>query len=83
MYLAEGKHAGVEVEHFDQRRVARGTRDQFENIYLPEMCSGSEAGSYLRLIDFVPQKYLAEGEHDGVEIEHFDQRRVRGREHLV
>ena len=26
---------------------------QFENTYLTEMCSGSEAGSYLRLIDFV------------------------------
>ena len=26
---------------------------QFENTYFTEMCSGSEAGSYLRLIDFV------------------------------
>jgi len=26
---------------------------QFENNYLAEMCCGSEAGSYLRLIDFV------------------------------
>jgi len=26
---------------------------QFENNYLAEMCSGSETGSYLRLIDFV------------------------------
>jgi len=26
---------------------------QFENNYFTEMCSGSEAGSYLRLIDFV------------------------------
>ena len=26
---------------------------RFENNYLTEMCSGSEAGSYLRLIDFV------------------------------
>ena len=25
----------------------------FENNYLTEMCSGSEAGSYLRLIDFL------------------------------
>ena len=25
---------------------------QFENNYFTEMCSGSEAGSYLRLIDF-------------------------------
>jgi len=28
-------------------------RDQFENNCFTEMCSGSEAGSYLRLIDFV------------------------------
>ena len=35
-------------------RSGRGdTRSQFENNYLTEMCSGSEAGSYLRLIDFV------------------------------
>ena len=26
---------------------------QFENNYFTEMCSGSEAGSYLRLINFV------------------------------
>ena len=26
---------------------------QFKNNYLTEMCSGSEAGSYLRFIDFV------------------------------
>jgi len=29
------------------------TSFQFENNYFAEMCSGSEAGSYLRLIDFV------------------------------
>ena len=28
------------------------TPNQFENNYLAEMFSGSEAGSYLRLIDF-------------------------------
>jgi len=27
--------------------------EQSENNYFTEMCSGSEAGSYLRLIDFV------------------------------
>ena len=37
---------------------ARGTRSafkggEFENNYFTEMCSGSEAGSYLRLVDFV------------------------------
>ena len=26
---------------------------QFKNNYFTEMCSGSEAGSYVRLIDFV------------------------------
>jgi len=26
---------------------------QFENNYFTEMCSGSEAGSYVRLVDFV------------------------------
>jgi len=38
-------------------RRTRGFRvrysSQFENNYFTEMCSGSEAGSYLRLIDFV------------------------------
>ena len=33
-----------------QRRKTGGI---FENSYFAEMCSGSEAGSYLRLIDFV------------------------------
>jgi len=28
-------------------------RPQFENNYFTEMCCGSEAGSYLRLMDFV------------------------------
>ena len=40
-----------------QPRVGGGRTDryssQFENNYLTELCSGSEAGSYLRLIDFV------------------------------
>jgi len=34
-------------------RVKKKTSPQFENNYFTEMCSGSEAGSYLRLIDFV------------------------------
>jgi len=40
------------------RRVGTNGHDertrcsQFENNYFTEMCSGSEAGSYLRLIDF-------------------------------
>ena len=31
---------------------------QFENNYFTEMCSGSEAGSYSRLIDFVYRSTL-------------------------
>ena len=31
---------------------------QFENNYFSEMCSGFEAGSYLRLIDFVHHSTL-------------------------
>ena len=31
---------------------------QFENNYFTEMCSGSEAGSYLRLMDFVNHSTL-------------------------
>ena len=47
---------------FDERvvlhRVVRGKLDREdpvgnENNYFTEMCSGSEAGSYLKLIDFV------------------------------
>jgi len=34
-------------------REAYRYSSQFENNYFTEMCSGSEAGSYLRLIDFV------------------------------
>jgi len=33
--------------------VRVGGASQFENNYFTEMCSGSEAGSYLRRIDFV------------------------------
>ena len=33
--------------------------DQFENNYFTEMCSGSVAGSYLRLIDFVYHSTLS------------------------
>ena len=36
---------------FDSITCSR--REKFENNYFTEMCSGSEAGSYLRLIDFV------------------------------
>ena len=33
--------------------AAKCWSSQFENNYFTEMCSGSEAGSYLRLIDSV------------------------------
>jgi len=36
----------------------QNTCTQFENNYFTEMCSGSETGSYLRLIDFVYQSTL-------------------------
>jgi len=39
------------VDGEQQRQYERSS--QFENNYFTEMCSGSEAGSYLRLIDFV------------------------------
>jgi hypothetical protein len=38
-------------------RVRRLT-SQFENYYFTEMCSGSEAGEYLRLMDFVYRSTL-------------------------
>jgi len=34
------------------RRQRRPVETHFENNYFTEMCSGSEAGSYLRRIDF-------------------------------
>jgi len=37
--------------NFDESSVVH--RSQFENNYITEMGSGSEAGSYSRLIDFV------------------------------
>jgi len=37
----------------DAARSCEGPSSQFENNYLAEMCSGSEEGAYLRLIDFL------------------------------
>ena len=45
--------SGNETERCADRYSA-----QFENNYFTEMCSGSEAGSCLRLIDFVYQPTL-------------------------
>jgi len=43
------KPALSETRHLDADRYT----SRFENNCLTKMCSGSEAGSYLRLIDFV------------------------------
>ena len=45
----------------DRREGIGGRVDQFKNNYLTQMCNGSEAGSYLRLIDFcIAQLYARE-----------------------
>ena len=45
---------GLRCRNTLPRIFGGGTRlSQFENNYFTEMCSGSEAGSYLRPIDFV------------------------------
>jgi len=41
----------------------RGT-DLFEDNYFKEMCSGFEAGSYLRRIDFVSHSRLESNEEE-------------------
>ena len=48
-------NCGWKWETFPQESATnrRTERPQFENKYFTEMCSGSVAGSYLRLIDFV------------------------------
>ena len=45
--------AGFSVQGLDDQRGPAS-----ENNYFTEMCSGSEAGSYLRLIDFVYHSIL-------------------------
>ena len=49
LLLVEDAVRGLEVG----QRVRDLPTSQFENNYFTEMCSGSEAGSYSRLIDFV------------------------------
>ena len=44
-----GRHIELEGETEGERRERHGVR----TYYFAEMCSGPEAGSYLRLIDFV------------------------------
>jgi len=45
----------------ERERIHRLPSVQFENNYFTEMCSGSEAGSYLRLIVFVYATGCREG----------------------
>ena len=47
------------LEDFRNRTVGKDRySSQFDNNYFTEMCSGSEAGSSLRLIDFVHRSTL-------------------------
>ena len=41
--------------------ISLACSSQFENNYFTEMCSGSKAGSYLRLIDFCITQRKAQG----------------------
>ena len=66
--LQEGRNSGQQILPKTRNSVTHGAcgvqgerrfsaySSQFENNYLTEMCSGSEAGSYLRLIDCVSLK---------------------------
>ena len=51
--IKKKKTGGRAAEAQSPPRHQLPTRSQFENNYFTEMCSGSQAGSYLRLIDFV------------------------------
>ena len=50
--LSRGRTLMIAVEQYD-------TKSQVENNYITEMCSASETGSYLRLIDCVYHSPLA------------------------
>ena len=52
-YLAKGAWKPNAGSKTSNARSRYSSPDPFENNYFTEMCSGSEAGSYLRLIDFV------------------------------
>ena len=45
------ENGGATVERRRDESCTDRYSSQFENNYFTEMCSGSEAGSYLRLID--------------------------------
>ena len=51
----------IEVPLYCRWDPTEGTypgKSRFENNYFTEICSGSEAGSYLRLMDFVHHSTL-------------------------
>jgi len=53
-FVQRATHASLHLlDHFPDVRHVVLHSSQFENKYFTEMCSGPEAGSYLRLIDFV------------------------------
>jgi len=64
-------HCLVFAQRTSPRRITRiflklrAVSSQFENNYFTEMCSGFEAGSYLRLIDFVHHSTVGESNQDG------------------
>jgi len=71
--LAEGAdadeaHFGVEACR-RLRRLFFRCSSQFENNYFTEICSGSEAGSYLRRIDFVYHSRLESNQEEDFGVE--------------
>jgi len=48
---AFGQQSPFQSQFHGKAVVPRGTSSQFEKKYFTKMCSGSEAGSYFRLID--------------------------------
>ena len=58
MLPVEGQERKETPPRLGPASAIRSAHSQFENNYFTEMCSGSEAGSYLRLIDFVYRSTL-------------------------
>ena len=52
-FRAQGSGLRVQGSGFRAQGPGFRVRFQFENDYFTEICSVSEAGSYLRLVDFV------------------------------
>jgi len=59
------------------KKKKREAPDFLENNYFTEMCSGSEAGSYLRLIDLVLPDFLEDEFLLGRDVLGFGQQRGR------